>query len=264
MPKTIEEIEAYKTKKRVGAYDPEDFKGTDSWVQRGNTNNPWIEFARHWGQERNMTLGCAIRNRECRLEYNTKHKVKKSIKNVPPQLQAWVRHSKANARKDNLTTSCCFNNLANQESYHEGNIAVEPRKTPAKTLSVEELEEKLDRLIEEYKDVKSGRIAGNLKSIDANIIRTRILLDERENEYLKNPKGLSPEDEDEENEGRYKKLRTTKYDRTSVEVPILQKELDAMIEEYNTINMILKNDKKKKDLIFESCLKSYWEEDAGT
>jgi hypothetical protein len=150
---------------------------------------------------------------------------------VPPQLKDWVRHSKATARHNKTSTSCIFNNKANQESYHAKDFAEPPRKTPAKTLTVAELEDKLDRLIEEYKSVESGRAVGNLKSIDANIIRTRILLDERENEFLKNPSGLDQDDDDPLNEGRYMAYKQTKLDRPELEVNILKKNLELMKEE---------------------------------
>ena len=125
---------------------------------------------------------------------------------------------------------------AAEKKYREKDYAVEPRKTPAKSLSVEELEDKLDRLIEEYKDVASGRTSGNLKSIDANIIRTRILLDQRESEYLSRP--VAEEDED-EYEGRYqnigvKEKKKPKHLRTPRELEIIQEELKVKEDELKT------------------------------
>ena len=236
MPKTIHEIEAYKTKKRVGAYNPEEYTEPRRKYEfsESNNDNPWIAFAKQYALDNNMTLGCAIRDRNARLEYNRRYKVKKSIKNVPPQLQDWVKHSKAAAKQENNCMSCQFTNKSNQKQYREGEHAVEPRKSPAKVLTVEELEDKLDRLIEEYKDVASGRASGNLKSIDANIIRTRILLDEREHEYLKNPDA----DED-EYEGRYenigvKEKKKPKHHRTPQELERIQEELRVKEDELIT------------------------------
>lgn len=245
--KAPKDIDEYKTKGRVGEYDPEEFEGKN--YEAGydvHNRNGWINFARDFAEEHGITLGCAIRDKRCRLEYNTKYKVKHSIKNVPIQLQAWVRHSKNVAKKEHLTTSCAFNNKSNQASYHSGQLAEAPRKTPAKTLSVAELEQKLDRLIEEYKEVESGRAVGNLKSIDANIIRTRILLDERENEFLKNPSGLEPDDDDPLNEGRYFSYKQTKYDRPTVELNILKKNLELMKEELQQTADAYRSYKRRK------------------
>lgn len=206
MPKTPEEmVDKYKLKNRVGAYNPEDFTPPKRKYEMtdGNNGNPWISFAKKWALDHDMTMGCAVRNKECRLEYNTKYKVKKNVKNAPPQLQKWVKHTKANAKATNNCVSCEFTNIKNQEDYHQGEIAVAPRKTPAKTLSVADLEEKLDRLLEEYKQVTRGEAVGNLKAIDANIIRTRKLLDEREHAYQSNPRGRDRDDEDDEDDDEY-------------------------------------------------------------
>lgn len=242
MPKSIQEIEAYKTKSRVGAYNPEDYTPPRrAHDYSSGRHNPWIEFAKQYAIDHDMTLGCVIRDRNARLEYNTKHKVKKSIKNVPPQLQDWVRHSKAAAKQENNCMSCQFTNKSNQKRYREGDHAVEPRKSPAKSYTVADLEEKLDRLIEEYKDVAQGRKSGNLKSIDANIIRTRILLDEREHEYLKNPDA----DED-EYEGRFegvgeKEKKKPKHFRTPEQLEDIQEELRIKEDELKTTVDALKN-----------------------
>jgi hypothetical protein len=243
--KQIDDIDKYKTKSRVGAYNPEEYTEPRRKYEfsDSNNNNPWIEFAKQYALEHNMTLGCAVRNRECRLEYNRRYKIKKSITNVPPQLQDWVKHSKAAAKQENNCMSCQFTNKLNQKRYKEGDIAVEARKTPAKSLSVADLEQKLERLISEYKDVASGRVSGNLKSIDANIIRTRILLDERENEYLSNP---VEEDDEDEYEGRYqnigiKEKKKPKHHRTPEQLEDIQEELRIKEDELKTTVDALKN-----------------------
>ena len=84
-----------------------------------DNHNPWIRFARDFAEKHNITLGCAIRNKDARLEYNSKYKVKKSINSVPKQLQKWVRHSKATAEKSKKSLSCAFSNTGNQDNYKE-------------------------------------------------------------------------------------------------------------------------------------------------
>jgi len=244
MVKSNEDIEKYRTKPRIGEYNPDNYNvpNRDN-VSDANNDNPWIAFAKQWAEDHNMTMGCAIRDRNARLEYNTKYKIKKSIKNAPKQLQAWLRHSKAAAKQNNNCMSCQFTNKSNQKNYKEGEHATEPRKSPAKISSIEETLDKLNRLIEEYKLVNSGQAKGNLKSIDANIIATRILLDEKEREYQKHPKGADFADkEDEENQGRYegigaKEPKPHKLFRTAPELDKLQTNLKDLEDELDeTVN----------------------------
>ena len=151
------------------------------------TNNPWIEFAREFAKARGITLGCAIRNKDARLEYNSKYKVKHSIKNVPKQLQKWVKHSVATAKKDKNNLSCCFSNPENQLDYRSGNLAVPAKKTPARVASIPEMKEKLDGLYKELDDIQKKKVTGNIASVKANISRVEALLDEKMDAYLKNP-----------------------------------------------------------------------------
>ena len=242
MVKSNEDIEKYRTKPRIGEYNPDNYNvpNRDN-VSDANNDNPWIAFAKQWAEDHNMTMGCAIRDRNARLEYNTKYKIKKSIKNAPKQLQAWLRHSKAAAKQNNNCMSCQFTNKSNQKNYKEGEHATEPRKSPAKISSIEETLDKLNRLIEEYKLVNSGQAKGNLKSIDANIIATRILLDEKEREYQKHPKGHDSVDDD-ENQGRYegigaKEPKPHKLFRTAPELDKLQTNLKDLEDELDeTVN----------------------------
>lgn len=241
MVKSNEDIEKYRTKKRVGEYNPEEYNPVLKRPPVQKTTNAWIEFARQWALDHNITLGCAVRDRNARLEYNTKYKIKKSIKNVPQQLQNWVKHSKASAQKTNNCMSCQFKNKSNSDNYRSGNLETAPRKSPAKISSIEETLDKLNRLIDEYKLVNSGQAKGNLKSIDANIIATRILLDEKEREFQKHPKGQESVDDD-EHEGRYKNIgakqpKPHKLHRYPAELDNIQKQLKEMEDELDeTVN----------------------------
>jgi hypothetical protein len=155
------------------------------------TTNPWIEFARDFAKAHGITLGCAIRNPEARKEYNTKYKVVKSIKNVPPQLQAWVEHSKASAKNTDNNMSCCFTKPVTQNRYRDGNRAVVP-KTPARVASLKETEEKLEQVRSDYDDVIRGKKQGNRASLKANVSRLEELYKEKLNEHLKDPAPDAP------------------------------------------------------------------------
>lgn len=197
-----------------------------------NNHNPWIMFARDFAEKHGITLGCAIRNKDARLEYNSKYKVKRSINNVPKQLRTWVRHSKSNAQKSKNNLSCEFSSEGNQESYREGNISQEPKKSPARVASIDELKKKLDGLYAERDRIESGKQPKNTyASVKANISRVEALLDEKTNEYLKNP---TPDSQTK----RYKNLSAKKKKTSSAKEPTdysvgdlekLEKELDLTI-----------------------------------
>lgn len=179
-----------------------------------NNHNPWIMFARDFAEKHGITLGCAIRNKDARLEYNSKYKVKRSINNVPKQLRTWVRHSKSNAQKSKNNLSCEFSSEGNQESYREGNISQEPKKSPARVASIDELKKKLDGLYAEKDRIESGKQPKTTyASVKANISRVEALLDEKTNEYLKNP---TPDAVTR----RYKNLSAKKKKTSSAKEPV--------------------------------------------
>lgn len=194
------------------------------------TNNPWIEFAREFAKARGITLGCAIKNKDARLEYNSKYKVKHSIKNVPKQLQKWVKHSVATAKKDKNNLSCCFSNPENQLDYRSGNLAVPAKKSPAKVASIPEMKEKLDGLYKELDDIQKKKVTGNIASVKANISRVEALLDEKMDAYLKNP---TPDQET----SRYKDLSAKKQKKVPLDYSIddlekLEDELSRTVTKY--------------------------------
>ena len=167
---------------RVGSHNYEDYplaRETNPTQPKERKLNAWIEFARHYANTHGITLGCAIKNKECRLDY---HDSKPEKRPVPKQLQDWVEHNKALSAKTNNTLACCVSNVKSQKQYHTEEKERPLRKSPAKVLTVAELEQKLNRLHTEYKQPNTP---AKLKSIDANIIRTRILLDKLEHKEIR-------------------------------------------------------------------------------
>ena len=193
-----------------------------------DNHNPWIRFARDFAEKHNITLGCAIRNKDARLEYNSKYKVKKSINNVPKQLQKWVRHSKATAEKSKKSLSCAFSNTGNQDNYKEGNITQEPKKSPARVASISEMEQKLEDLYKERDAIQSGRLKASMPSVKANISRVEALLEDKTNEYLKNPTPDASTERYQNLSAKPKKIKPVKYSLSySVgDLDTLEKELD--------------------------------------
>ena len=186
---------------RVGSHNYEDYplaRETNPTQPKERKLNPWIEFARKYANAHGITLGCAIKNKECRLDY---HDSKPDKRPVPKQLQDWVEHNKALSAKTNNTLACCVSNVKSQKQYHTEEKERPLRKSPAKVLTVAELEQKLNRLHTEYKQPNTP---AKLKSIDANIIRTRILLDKLEHKEIRKGrlgKKVRDDDSDEDEDG---------------------------------------------------------------